>query len=417
MAARPGRHHNGRAAVRAVLLAVVLAAVTLVAAASSASATALSPAVDPFYAAPANLADVAPGDVIRSRTTHVTFIPGQKLPFTTYQVLYRTNDLNGTPIADVATIILPTHRPATGRDLVSYQTAYDGVSPGCQPSYSLQTGGVVLQDAEVLLMMGLLNRGWTVVTTDYEGPDNSWLVGQTTAHGVLDGIRAAERYAPAGLTDGAATKVGMMGYSGGGQATAWANEMARTYAPELNIVGAAQGGVAVSLMHAFRALDGNLFAGIAFAALTGMSNAYPNLNFPSYLSNKGRAVTNQLRTKYSCITDFAFPYAFQRVRSLLTVADPTLIPGFTQAAEANSLGKGVPAAPIYWYQTVVDEMDGYASAKRLAKQYCLEGTQVEFFTDYFEEHAMQAFSMPFKAQSWLADRFHGVPVHSTCSSL
>ena len=46
-----------------------------------------------------------------------------------------------------------------------------------------------------------------------------WLAART----VLDGIRAAIAFEPAGLAGGE-TPIGLWGYSGGGQATAWAVE-------------------------------------------------------------------------------------------------------------------------------------------------------------------------------------------------
>jgi hypothetical protein len=183
--------------------------------------------------------------VLRSRTIAVHTTPLFKLPYKTYQVLYRTTDRDLTTASvSVATIMIPLKRPAPGRRrLVSYQTAYDGINPGCRPSYSLQGGSVALQAVETLLIGSALSRGWTVVTSDYEGPKDEFGVGTTSGWNTLDGIRAAERFEPVGLTQGAATPVGMLGYSGGGQATAWAGELAKSYAPELNIVGAAQGGV------------------------------------------------------------------------------------------------------------------------------------------------------------------------------
>ena len=398
-------------------LLISLLALLASACAPATAGAAIWPTDDPFYAAPADLATRAPGDVLRSRRTSIKMAPGIRMPFKAFQVLYRTNDRADQPIASVATIILPITRPATGRHLLSYQTAYDGLSPACMPSYSLQTGKVALQGAETLIMAQALSRGWTVVTSDYEGPDNAWLVRKTTARGVLDGVRAAQRFEPAGLDQGTATKVGMMGYSGGGQATIWASEIAKEYAPELNIVGASQGGVAADMGHAYRALDGQLFAGIGFAAIAGIAKGYPGLNLEQYLNNRGKAVIKRLRTKQSCITDFAFAFPFQKFRDLMTVRDLDAVPGFEAVRAENALGHGTPRSPMFMYQTVIDQMDGYKGMKAIAAKYCSEGTKVQFVTGYKEEHAMQSATMPFKAQSWLQDRFNGVPMVTNCGNL
>ncbi len=412
----PSRHASGAAyarRLRGVLAALSLLGALLVTA-STASA-AVWPTDDPFYTAPVDIASRAPGEVIRSRTTRIRTAPGVQLPFKTYQVLYRTTDRQEKPIATVATIILPLSRPAKDRKLVSYQTAYDGLSPSCMPSYSLQTGKVALQGAETLLMMGILSRGWTIVTADYEGPDNAWLTGKTTARGVLDGIRAAENFQPAGLTDGAATDVGMMGYSGGGQATAWASELAASYAPELNIVGAAQGGVAADFGQVMKSMDGQLFAGIALAAFVGISQGYPEAEFDKYLNNKGRATLKYIKKKQSCIMDFALAYPFVKIRSLTTVPDLLSIPTIKAAADDLALGKSPPSMPMFMYHTVLDQMEAYPAMLKLVKKYCSEGVKVQFVTGYKEEHAMQAFSMPFKAQAWMADRFAHKPMITNCA--
>jgi hypothetical protein len=385
----------------------------LLGAAPAAQAGAVWPADDPFYTPPADLAALPNGSVIRSRKTRIKTGPAIQQPFKTYQVLYRSTDRLEKPIANVATIIMPLTSPKTGRKLISYQTAYDGLSPACMPSYSLASGKVALQAAETLIIDGALARGWTVVTADYEGPDNAWLTAKTTGRGVLDGIRAAENFEPVGL-DGAKTQVGMLGYSGGGQATAWASEMQPAYAPELNIVGATPGGVAANMGEVLKYMDGQLFAGIALAGLAGVSTGYPELDFDKYLNNKGRRTFKYMRKKQSCITDFALAYPFTKIRSLTTVPDLLSVPEFKAVADELSLGKVNPKHPMFMYHTVFDQMGGYKAMVSLVRKYCAEGTKVQFVTGYNEEHAMQAFSMPFKAQAWMADRFAGKPVATNC---
>ncbi|MDQ8045078.1 MAG: lipase family protein [Solirubrobacteraceae bacterium] len=385
--------------------------------APAAASAAISPQYDPFYVPPADLASHAPGDVLRSRTVPFHMSPQIKLPYKAYQVLFRTNDLRDGASASVATIFIPTKRPATGRRLVSYQTAYDGVGPGCRPSYSFQNGKVALQGVETLLIGSALSHGWTIVTTDYEGPYDEFGVGKTSGWNVLDGIRAAERFPAAGLADGVNTPVGMLGYSGGGQATAWAAELAKPYAPELKIIGAAQGGVGADLSTVLSNFDGQLFAGVGLAGIIGISNAYPQLGLEGKLSNRGRQLFKRMRTQSACISDYAFEYAFTKFKSL--TIDPTLLKQapFVAAAQENSLGKDAPQIPVLWYDTLVNQMGSHATNLKVAKQYCAAGTPLSFRTSWHEEHAMQAFSWPFKAQAWISLRFNGAPLDTNCDNL
>jgi Secretory lipase len=396
--------------VRALLLAAVLLLGT------GAPARADYPTNDPFYAAPADLAAQAPGSVIRSRRVRLRHF-AYNFPYRAYQVLYRTADRAGTPMATAATIVLPRNAPATDRKLVSYQMAYDGLSPACRPSYSLQTGAVVLQNTEEVSLGILLEHGWTVVTSDYEGSHDDWGVAATSAHGVLDGIRAAEAFGPAGL-DGPRTKVGIMGYSGGGNATAWANEAAATYAPELNIVGSVQGGVAPDLDHLVRTFDGGIYAGIALAGIAGVTGAYPELDFERHLNRSGRKVFKELRSRPgSCIGAFVLRWAGVRFDSLTSTPGLLDTPELQAVAAEQGLGKQIPSTPTMWLHTTVDEMDSYRLVRSLAGRYCRAGTPVRFVSTNMVEHLMQFSWMPFMGSDWLAARFKGTPPRTDCAKI
>ena len=149
----------------------------------------------------------------------------------------------------MATIVLPPGAaPPGGRPLLAYQPAEDTLTRDCASSYEIRQGtnGELPQ-----ALLPLLNDGVAVVVPDYEGPESQWTAGVQAGHAVLDSIRAAESFPPAGL-GGEGTRVGIWGYSGGGQATAWASELQPTYAPELNVVGVAEGGVPAVLRKTHR---------------------------------------------------------------------------------------------------------------------------------------------------------------------
>ena len=101
-------------------------------------------------------------------------------------------------------------------------------------------------EGETGFITSLVNTGYTVIMADYEGEDAAYGVGQLSGYETLDAVRAAERRlgVPA-----ASTPVAMLGYSGGAVATEFASELAPTYAPHLDIVGVAEGGIPVDLFH------------------------------------------------------------------------------------------------------------------------------------------------------------------------
>jgi hypothetical protein len=189
--------------------------------------------------------------------------------------------------------------------LVSYPTAQDGLSLDCAPSYVLATG-TALPAEELALMVPLLAAGHTVVTADYEGPDSEWTAGLTTAHGILDGIRAAQSFAPAGLA-GPATPTALLGYSGGALASQWANEVQPSYAPELKFAGVAAGGVPADIEYVARRIDGGPLSGIYIGAAVGLSRAYPEIDTDTLASSASRRRSGGWRTTRRCPSCWTSP--------------------------------------------------------------------------------------------------------------
>jgi Secretory lipase len=97
-----------------------------------------------------------------------------------WQVKHKTTDDQGDASADVSTVLVPDV-PWTGtaaRPLVSYQTAEDGISTACAPSYGLRAGVTDAENnsgAETGVMEYALLQGLAVVAPDYEGPNSEFL--------------------------------------------------------------------------------------------------------------------------------------------------------------------------------------------------------------------------------------------------
>ncbi|MEY2477217.1 MAG: triacylglycerol lipase [Actinomycetota bacterium] len=372
----------------------------------------VEPKDDPFYAAPEDLASAAPGAVLRVRALSLTAY-GFPIPVGGWQLLVRSTDSAGAPVAVVTSIILPSVAYAGGgaRPLLSYQMAIDALGDHCQPSYTLRTG---TQKEAPTLLPGL-QAGWAVVTTDFEGPRHAYGAGPMAGHAVLDGIRAATHFAPAGLS-GDDTPVGLMGYSGGGQATTWAAELQPAYAPELNVVGIAGGGVPVDLNQVARHLDGRLEAGIGIAAGVGINREFPAMGLDALFNERGRQVAAEVSD--GCIDDYAVQYPNVRFADLTDAADPLSLPQVVSTLEANSLAKAAPTAPFYLYHSVVDQLVPVAGADKLAQYYCAEGDAPVFYDrNAAGEHIGYAFTGGVTAFAFLAERFAGLPAPDNCAAV
>ena len=234
------------------------------------------------------------------------------------------------------------------------------------------------------------------------------LGGQVT----LDGVRAAERFAPAELRPD--TPVGLWGYSGGGFSTAWAAELQPSYAPELNVVGSAEGGVPADFNDLINTNKGSGAFGLVFAAAVGLSREYPAMGLSSVLNPRGLQLQNQISTL--C------------VGRLLTVApglsfnyltkDPNALdlPQVRDVIKANTPGRTVPAAPVLLYHSAIDNAVPVKSADELAASYCATGATVDYQRSSFTaDHVLVAILGIPSVLGFFDARFAGAPPVSTCA--
>jgi hypothetical protein len=227
----------------------------------------VQPDHDRFYAYTGDrpLADIAPGTVLKARpaTMH---LGTTSTPVSAEQLLYRTTGQLGQPTVTVTTVLAPANAPVTP-EIVGYLSFYDGLGAKCDPSYTLaggDAGGAAQQEAEEeeLLISWYLSQGFVVTVPDFEGTRLTWMAGRESGYGVLDGLRATQNYLHAPTA-----KVGLSGYSGGAMAADWAGELAPSYAPKLDLVGVAMGGVPVNYFHLFDYANGTADYAAAIPAM------------------------------------------------------------------------------------------------------------------------------------------------------
>ena len=404
------------------LAAGFVAAILIVALAPRvARATPISPTSDPFYTPPANLASYPPGTVLRSRL--VTLVGAMDAASSTaYQLLYRTTDSTGQAVATVATVIIPSSPAAGLRKLVAYQTAYDSLTLNCAPSYTMQGGnnGGGTQHAESGLIEQELQQGWDVVVPDYEGPQSEWAVGPMTGYATLDAVRAAESYAPAGL-EGTRTEVGMNGYSGGAIASTWAESLAPNYAPELNIVAVAAGGIFPDLDYTISTLDGSPWYGVEIGVLVAINRAYPQLNLDQILNAAGQTLAQQDGEDASGCAGAATNEPGGNA-SQFTVYPSS--PELAQAPQVKSVLENlyldnapVPTAPSFFYNAINDELAHIQPVDQLVARDCLAGAKIDYDRDpAANEHVTGLAVFWSLALQYLENRFAGDPIPDTCGA-
>lgn len=370
---------------------------------------------DPFYTQPGGdeLATVAPGTVLRFRPIQAKAYFVLSIGGDAWQLMYRTTDHHNQPVAHVTTVLVPKKAPPNGRVLLSYQTAYDGLTLTCAPSHQMLKGAVL----EQALITPALRKGWVVTVPDYEGPQSLWGVGLNAGQSVLDGIRATQLFAPAGL-DGLATPVAVMGYSGGAIASGWAAELQADYAPELDIRGFAVGGLPVNVETVARRIDGTLLSGMYMAVATSLGRAYPEINVDSLLNERGKRM--MARVGNTCAGQFLsgtqdplMLYPFRRMSRYTTVPQLLDLPEVQRAIALNTLGQRVPMAPMYIYQGKLDELIPIRDVDAVVEHYCESGVPVQY-RRVLNDHLLLAITGHRGALRYLSDRIAGIPAPSNC---
>jgi hypothetical protein len=397
-----------------------------VAPSSGSSPAPTTPTADPFYAYPdtpaaqAALAAMAPGTVLRSRTVELPWA-GLPVDVEATQLLYRTTTELGHPTVTVTTVVRDLAARVLPTRIVSWQMFYDALGAECDPSYTLRGGNSAYGDAqeEEDLMSPYLAAGDTLVVSDYEGENLAWGAGQQSGYQTLDGIRAAESYLRLAEST---TPVALIGYSGGAIATQWAAELAPAYAPDLHLVGAAQGGVPVDYAHNLDYINGSPdWSGVIPAILLGVARAF-HIDLSPYLSAYGEKVIGEVAS--GCINSFVGNYPGLTIQELLkpTYRDFLAVPIFASIVNQLTMGTdGTPRIPLLFANGNSDGTgDGVmvaADVEALAHHYCAAGLPVEFQEYDHLDHTEAA--VPFEGvafptiQSWLA----GLPPVDGCATI
>jgi hypothetical protein len=377
----------------------------------------LPPSQDPFYTTPDPLPAGAPGDVIDAREATFSLDPLNQTPVpgvSSWQVIYHSTDALGDPMALSGTVLVPDSPWLIGdRPVVAYAPGTRGVGDDCAPSFTLSQG----TDYEGLFVNGLLDMGWAVAVTDYQGlgttGPHTYMVGPAQGHALLDMVRAAQRLPEAGLS--ADAPVGLMGYSQGGSGAGWAAQSAADYAPELSVRGSVVGGTPADLGRTAEYLDGSAFVAFALLASLGLDAAYPELDLDSYLNAKGQRLVEEAGDV--CLVDvdgFAtfLETAFTSIDDYVTT-NPLDTPAWQARLDENLLGDTAPSAPVFQYHGAVDQIIPDDQARQLRKDWCQGGGTVTW-TSLPAEHLTGLVEGYPLGVTWLANRFAGVHTWGNC---
>ncbi|MCX5141655.1 alpha/beta fold hydrolase [Streptomyces sp. NBC_00338] len=356
------------------------------------------------------------GDVLSSESGvfYLDPLKAIKVKATVHRIMYRTTDRTGKVIAVTGTVLNPATSPYGERPIVAFAPGTQGLADKCAPSHQMADG----TEYEALPIKRLLDRGYAVVVTDYQGLGtpgvHTYMTREAQGRAVLDSVRAAQRLDAVDLPD--AGPVALYGYSQGGGATASAAELAPTYAPELKIKGAVVGAPPADMDKVADSMDGSAYGAFFNYALSGLATAY-GIDIDPYLTAHGKRVTNDLRDNL-CTTQALAKYPFLNSR-FLTVDGRPLTERLKRApwnaiVADQRLGERKPAVPVLLSHSALDDVIPQQVGRDLAADWCRLGVTVRFAGNIVPGHIAATEATSADGLPWLADRFAGESAPSTC---
>jgi Secretory lipase len=376
------------------------------------------PQHDPFYRAPAGWRVKRPGTILRHRP--VTLATFARLPqrVQSWQLMFRTTSTTGKPMVAVTTVLMPAGgRP---RSLLSYQIAEDAAAPQCAPSYELRLSGSRTEAAnqvELLLIDAAVGEGFAVSVPDYEGVQGDFGAARQPGYAVLDGLRAAEHFAPLQLP-GRKTPTAIWGYSGGSLASGWAAQVQHHYAPELRLRGVALGGFVTDVSQALLTINGGPGSGLVASALPGVLKSSPGLArlLAPQLTSAGRRLL--AHSGAQCEVQNLAQYPFVNFDRYLRHPIASLLarPAIAKQMARLNLGRTAPSAPLFVYHAVHDELIPIQGPDTIVPRYCAHGDSVRYTRDDASEHVSLAVTGAAAALDWLTTRASGQAPPRGCTT-
>jgi fermentation-respiration switch protein FrsA (DUF1100 family) len=349
-----------------------------------------------FYSVAEPLPTRPAGTVLKSAKVAAATIHG-----TVYRVMYESRSLQNRVVAVTGVVIVP-HSPAPsgGYPVVTWGHGTNGMADICAPSLDPASA--------VPLANELLDRGWEVTASDYQGEGTPGLMpyisGVIAARNTIDIVRAARELPGAD----ASSNYVVWGHSEGGQTAMFALDLARSYAPELALRGVVAGAPPSQFNLIYSFLKTSPFRYYLLMAAGGLNAAYGNAAAPlnQVLTPAGMALIPDL-DKY-CSGDLSTKLAGVSIASV-TTGDPFTIPAWRKVLMANDPEDFTTAstAPLLIIQGGADEQIPVVSTQILAKHECGLGQDLERWIYPGQSHSGVVAVSAADMIHWIGDRFAG----------
>ncbi len=391
-----------------VVAAVVVSALMLTAArigSAIVEADDRQDALQPFYESPASLP--APGTLIRSEPLGVEVEGGRA-----YRVLFSSERPDGSVAASSGMAFVPTtEAPTSGRPVFAFAHGTIGMGASCAPSRSTDPTS---QFATWLPLA--MARGWVVVAPDYTGlgtaGPNLYLVGEAEARDVVNAVRSAAELPGAETSD----RWVVSGHSQGGHSALWTGLLAKTLAPELDLLGVSVIAPAAELTE----IIGAQWAGragwvIGPEVVESWTVAYPGLSTEGLLD--AVAAGDSAAIADECILWSALQSLVrERFQGAFFSTNPTKDPSWADIIEAQT-PRPLPAdMPVTMFQSTADTVVLAWPNALLQDKWCAAGSNLSATWVGNIGHGESGLVAGPEVIVWAQERFDGTPQVDGCAA-
>ena len=359
----------------------------------------------------ANSAIAAPPGTLVSADPVVDTPPGAQA----WRVRYWTTSDRGAEIEVTGMVVAPREAmPIRPRPVIAWAHGTSGVVEKCAPTRLDFFGGTPgVTEA--------IRRGYVFVAPDYPGLGSAmphpYLVGTSTGQSVLDAVRAARSIPGAASGSGFA----VWGESQGGHAALWTGQLARRYAPDLQLMGVAAAAPPTDLVENLRA--GSDPSVRAF--LTAFTAYSWSQHFGAPLSTLGSRSTQGVITRLAqnnCVVIGKKPklgtmLGVLVLRRDLKNVDLGRIQPWARIARDNSPTPRDYGVPFLIAQNPKDVLVSPAVTQAFTRKLCRSGARVRFISIAGQGHETSARDTVVPTLDWIDARFAGTPVRSDCGKI
>ena len=329
-----------------------------------------------------------------------------------WRVAYWTMSGDNRPVRATGMVAAPREAiPPRPRNVLAWTHGTWGVVSKCAPSLSPNFWNATPG-------LDAVRQGYVVVAPDYPGLGSDgthpFLVGTDTGRSVLDAVRAA-RHIP-GAASG--SRFAVWGESQGGHAALWTGQVARRYAPDLQLVGIAAAAPPTDLVQNLR-LSPNKQVRAFFTAYIGYTW---NRHYGAPLTTFGGPQTRGILTRLAennCIELHSKPklmtvLGILTLQSRLKNVDLGRIQPWAGLAQRNSPSTRGFGLPLLIAQNAKDDLVAPSVTRTYARALCRAGQRVNWIDIDGPGHATSARDSAAETLGWIADRFAGRRAPNSC---